>query len=307
MNTNYDNEATRYNATDDETTRLENATNVKQPDISNKKSEEKTAKKGGWKRAAAGAASGLLVGAVAPTLMGMKSADTTDTGQEDNGNRHNELSNPEWVDDQVQVATSVSDDMSFGEAFAAARAEVGSGGCFEWRGNIYSTYTAEEWNAMSAEERAEWGNHFSWNHIDHSSSSVAQHATTADDDIKVISVNHEDTADEIAQVETDPEYSSEPLANVEIIGVDQDPETGAYVGGMSIDGQDVILIDVDGNMVFDYMGADTNGDGQIEQGEIVDIQEQGITVNDLGGLNSPMGDMMASNDTPDDTPDVYEG
>ena len=56
----------------------------------------------------------------------------------------------------VPVA-NVSDDMSFGEAFAAARAEVGAGGVFMWHGNLYNTYVAEDWDAMSPEERAEFG------------------------------------------------------------------------------------------------------------------------------------------------------
>ena len=38
----------------------------------------------------------------------------------------------------------VDDEMSFGEAFRTARAQVGSEGVFEWRGNYYSTYTKEE-------------------------------------------------------------------------------------------------------------------------------------------------------------------
>ena len=36
------------------------------------------------------------------------------------------------------------DEMSFGEAFAAARAELGPGEVFEWRGALFSTYYAEE-------------------------------------------------------------------------------------------------------------------------------------------------------------------
>lgn len=56
----------------------------------------------------------------------------------------------------VPVA-NVSDDMPFGEAFAAARAEVGAGGVFSWHGNLYNTFTAEEWEVMSQEERAEFG------------------------------------------------------------------------------------------------------------------------------------------------------
>ena len=56
----------------------------------------------------------------------------------------------------IPMATSINDEMSFSEAFAAARKEVGPGGVFEWRGNVYNTYYAEEWNAMSQEEKDEF-------------------------------------------------------------------------------------------------------------------------------------------------------
>lgn len=46
----------------------------------------------------------------------------------------------------------VNDDMTFAEAFAAARAGCGSEGVFEWHGNVYSTMTKEEWDAMNEEE-----------------------------------------------------------------------------------------------------------------------------------------------------------
>lgn len=39
------------------------------------------------------------------------------------------------------------EDKSFGDAFAAAREDLGPGATFEWHGNLYSTFTAEEWNA----------------------------------------------------------------------------------------------------------------------------------------------------------------
>lgn len=44
--------------------------------------------------------------------------------------------------------------MTFAEAFQSARAQVGPGGVFEWHGGVYGTYTADEWNAMSAEDKA---------------------------------------------------------------------------------------------------------------------------------------------------------
>ena len=42
--------------------------------------------------------------------------------------------------DVLKVA-EVSQDLSFGEAFATARASVGAGGVFHWHGGIYNTYT----------------------------------------------------------------------------------------------------------------------------------------------------------------------
>lgn len=332
MNTNYDDEATQYQGADNEATQYEEPSTVEQTNqttTSNDEVEVKAAKKNGWKRAAAGAASGLLIGSVTTVLLGMKSADSNnDNGKQENDNHKEELSNPEWVDDQIQVATSVNDDMSFGEAFAAARAEVGPGGCFEWHGNLYGTYTADEWNNMTAEQRAEYGDHFSWNHIDHTHSSVAQHsttahstdtaqdntATTADDDIEVVSVNHNNNANDIAQsgnhaevVDATPVEGPAGDAEIEILGVVHDDETGSNIGSMMVDNQEVILIDVDGDLAFDYMASDLNHNGEVDEGELADIQGQNLTVNDLGGFADPAGDMMASNDAPDYSSDIYEG
>ena len=345
MNINYDDEATQYQGTDNEATQYEESSSVEQPNqdvTSDNEVEVTAAKKNGWKRAAIGAGSGLLIGGVATVLMGMKSADPEPTdGKQESNNHKDELSNPEWVDDQIQVATSVNDDMSFGEAFAAARAEVGPGGCFEWHGNVYGTYTADEWNHMTAEQRAEWSDHFSWNHIDHSSSNVAQHSTAAqhpttahanhsaqaqpaassDDDIEVVSVNHDNNQNHVAQntnhtvqagnqaevVEVSNVDGPTGEAEIEILGVVHDDETGANIGGMMVDNQEVILIDVDGDLAFDYMASDLNHNGEVDQNELVDIQDQNLTVNDLGGFTNPTGDMMASNDAPDYTTDIYEG
>lgn len=327
MNTNYDNEATQYQGADNEATQFEETSTVEQTNENDTPKDEAQVKasEGGWKKTAISAGTGLLIGGASTLLMGMKNPDT-DTELENISNNHkDELSHPEWVDDEVQVATTVNDDMSFGEAFAAARAEVGPGGCFEWHGQIYGTYTAEEWNSMTAEQRAEFGDHFSWNHIDHSSSDVAQHSTTShsnnsvhvetpannDDDIEIVSVNHNEGHNEITQnnihntTQTDVVDSADP--EIEILGVVHDSESGANIGGMTVDGQEVIVIDVDGDMTFDYMASDLNGNGQIDENELVDIQNQGLTVSDFGGITNPTGDMIASNDAPDYSTDaVYE-
>lgn len=58
----------------------------------------------------------------------------------------------ENIADDVQSSGEDYEDMSFGEAFATAREDLGPGETFEWHGNLYSTSTIEEWNAAHPSE-----------------------------------------------------------------------------------------------------------------------------------------------------------
>jgi hypothetical protein len=58
---------------------------------------------------------------------------------------------------EAPFAGGISDDMSFNEAFATARAEVGAGGIFEWKGNSYNTYTREEYDNMTDDQQDAYG------------------------------------------------------------------------------------------------------------------------------------------------------
>ncbi|PJF00616.1 hypothetical protein [Prevotella intermedia] len=60
------------------------------------------------------------------------------------------------VPEEPQAATTVTDEMSYQEAFVAARQELGAGHYFVWRGNTYPTYTQEEWNRLDDEDKAEY-------------------------------------------------------------------------------------------------------------------------------------------------------
>ncbi len=55
--------------------------------------------------------------------------------------------------DEAPIA-NVNDEMTFNEAFKAARNEVGPGGCFKWHGEMHSTYTHEEWGSASESQLA---------------------------------------------------------------------------------------------------------------------------------------------------------
>ncbi len=246
-----------------------------------------------WVKVAGGAGAGLLIGTAAsilftpdvqaqtepePTLD--TAADTTseseqaqETSQEENGYDYSQASTT--YGNGVSMATGVNDSMSFNEAFAAARAEVGPGGVFEWKGNLYGTYYEDEWNNMTAEQRDEYNSHFSW-------SGGAEHQDSyANNEAEVVSTNE----DALAQ-------NGEDEPEVEVLGVVYDDETGTNIGAMTIDGQDVYLIDVDPGEgeTFDFLAADFNNDGQITEDEIIDIQDQQITASDLGGVSNPAMD-----------------
>lgn len=55
------------------------------------------------------------------------------------------------IPDDAKVATGVHDSMSFADAYAAARQEVGSGGVFAWHGDVFNTYNTAEWAQLTPE------------------------------------------------------------------------------------------------------------------------------------------------------------
>ena len=294
----FDGENTQYQSHDEEATQYDDAynnenTKTEETETSDNKDNAAKGEKPIWKKVAVGAGSGIFLGSAATLLSASAPLGHTEG---ENAEEEGSETHPEWTDGEVSVASSVSDDMSFSEAFTAARTEVGSGGVFEWHGNIYSTFTEDEWNGMTAEQRDEYGSHFSW-HSDNSStetassthSSTSSHSAHATDEVEVSEVTQASHTEEVAVVDVDPE--------VEVLGVVHDEESGANIAGLAVDGQEVVLIDVNGDETFDVMGADVNGDQQLSQDEIVDISGQNLTVNDLGGISNPDGSLYASNNS----------
>ena len=294
----FDGENTQYQSHDEEATQYDDAynnenTKTEETETSDNKDNAAKGEKPIWKKVAVGAGSGIFLGSAATLL---SASAPLGHAEGENAEEEGSETHPEWTDGEVPVASSVSDDMSFSEAFTAARTEVGSGGVFEWHGNIYSTFTEDEWNGMTAEQRDEYGSHFSW-HSDNSStetassthSSTSSHSAHATDEVEVSEVTQASHTEEVAVVDVAPE--------VEVLGVVHDEESGANIAGLAVDGQEVVLIDVNGDETFDVMGADVNGDQQLSQNEIVDISGQNLTVNDLGGISNPDGSLYASNNS----------
>jgi hypothetical protein len=60
------------------------------------------------------------------------------------------------VPTNIEFSDTVNDEMSFAEAYKAARADVGDSGFYNWRGSSYHTLSKEEWDALSDEEKQQF-------------------------------------------------------------------------------------------------------------------------------------------------------
>ena len=291
---------------------------VPQPQAQNKPAQAKASSKGSVAAQAIGAGAGAILGAgAAAVLTGMKS---------DNDLQFERVEDDdeviETVDDNVVVeevtptysgnvpfAHGVNDSMSFAQAFSAARSEVGPGGVFHWHGQSYNTFTAEEWNSMSHNDQMAFGQaavgagpaptytapEQYYTQTNHETHTTPEHQQVA-----------QNTTHEHQQVEhhTTPTNNGDD-ADVEVLGVFHDDETGMNTGFLSIDDAFTAVVDVDGDMQFDFIAVDENGDGDFSENEISDISELGLTVDRLGGFSDGSGaDSYAQTDEIDYTNDA---
>lgn len=222
---------------------------------------------------------------------------------------------------EVQVAHSVNDEMSYSEAFAAARAEIGPGGAFVWHGHVYGTFRGDdpEWLEMSNEDRAE---HSQWIlsqvhagpytpsndepeivenpqeqhgaeelHDERQNNEEHEHHDITDghENETNIEEGNEEGQGETVQEGTDEETTGE--IDVHIVGLAEiETEDGAVqVGYGEVDGQNAMFADVDGDGEVDTVLIDLNDNGELDDNEIFDIEGSGVTMADLAAeaeLNS---------------------
>lgn len=279
-------EETKYEETLHEDNQVNPSNRVDGNEGTNVTKEESQKDGSAWRKAGIGMGLGILLGSTA-SFMTSSIVDVNPIKQDEplKPDKPTEQQQ-EWTDGKVEIASSVNDEMSFSQAFGAARAEVGAGGAFEWRGNVYSTYTAEEWNGMSAEERNEYNEHFNWSRHEAmtsqtatTSTATAVHQTATDEPVKPeVATAETSTEEPIVEVdvcvqETEPE--------IEILGVVHDDETGYNLGLMTVEEQEFLFIDVDDNGEFDVVISDVNGDGEVTENEAVDVSDYHMSVSDF--------------------------
>ena len=159
----------------------------------------------------------------------------------------------------VKVA-EVSDDMSFDEAFASARKQVGAGGVFEWRGKLYGTYYKNEWDAMSQADKD-------------------QYAANVFGTPQAKVHNEKKDMPEVGSGE-DGKYNIQQVYGATTV-TDDDGNPMTMVEA-KVNGHNAILCDINQDDKIDSMAIDANDDGQITQDEIIPVPQGAVLVSELG-------------------------
>lgn len=236
-----------------------------------------------WKEVTIGGFAGIMLGSAGTFAATAAPIDVTEDIEEEIADENAEETTNSVVA-HGKVASGVTDEMSFSEAFATARHEVGAGGCFVWHGKVYGTYYADEWNAMTPDQRDEFV-----------SSTIGVDTTSHHNQ-----TYESNTSTQTHQVSHQEEEVEEDDLTVEVLGIEQvQNEDGSVsnIGAASINGQAVYFIDVDGqDDQFELMVADFNGNDQLDEDEIVDISDQNMSVSQFTELAQVSGNGTGSHD-----------
>ena len=269
------------------------------------------ADKATWKKVAVGGAAGILLGASAMYATDAYASSPEETPEEDESAQAAANDNA-----GINVAES-HDDLSFKDAFDAARAEVGPGGAFHWHGNTYSTFTADEWNNMTDAEKNDYAEAVKpevraeeMNSTHHHTEDVAMvsHSSHAYQDV---SVAHNDA--NLHQA-SDVQVADDQNADVHLVNageVQLADGSMATVGVFDVNGQEVSVVDFDQDGTPDVAICDVNGNGSIDVGEAIDLHTgQVISPNGSDYANTEVDDSIDSNlqtaslENPDVAPDM---
>ncbi|MBP3228536.1 MAG: hypothetical protein J6M53_07150 [Bacteroidaceae bacterium] len=177
-------------------------------------------------------------------------------------------------------SAQVNNGMSFADAFAAARAEVGPGGIFEWHGGVYGTYTKNEWNAMTPAQQASFtANAMNRYGVTHAENDAIQteggeihihhHYHNNGNGMGHAAADADTSATLLKAVDGELDLDGEP--EVHIIGMHTVDAAGDVldIADIEVGGYSGLLVDTDRDGAADFMAVDFDGDGEFSEDEIV--------------------------------------
>lgn len=225
-----------------------------------------------WQSVLVGGVPGILIGAGGSMAVNATAGPIVEDAPQDTETEIQDA--PVEATAEILEAHSVNDDMSFSEAFAVARNEVGPGGAFVWHGHVYGTYRGDdpEWQEMSAEDRAE-----------HSQAILSQvhpapYAPTANEP-EIVEVSENEP--QVESPENDSNSEDDDV-DIHIVGVAQgQTEDGTIVtaGYGAVDGHYAEFVDTDGDGEVDTVLIDANDNQALDEGEV--HEASGMSVDDM--------------------------
>ena len=253
--------------TNEETKYLNPTSKVEYAEFEEQPIREPQSEKTGWKKVAIGSAAGILLGAGAIyAVSGEEKQDAASTASSST------------ADKQPVKVGEVSEDMSFTDAFNSARAQVGPGGVFHWHGGIYSTYTTDEWDQMTAESRESYAQtvkpEIKAGEMENAYVAEAHtvaHSHVADHD-DVQPVSHE-SAQATVQQQTDvePAYVAASQSHQEATTSDDDVHV---VAQGTVQGHAAAAVDLNGDGDADVAVIDVNDNQVLDDPDVV-VDQQG--------------------------------
>lgn len=253
--------------TNEETKYLNPTSKVEYAEFEEQPIREPQSEKTGWKKVAIGSAAGILLGAGAIyAVSGEEKQDAASTA-----------SSP-TADKQPVKVGEVSEDMSFTDAFNSARAQVGPGGVFHWHGGIYSTYTTDEWDQMTAESRESYAQavkpeikagEMENAYVAEAHTVAHSHAADHDD---VQPVSHE-SAQATVQQQTDVEHAYVAASQSHQEATTSDDDVHIVAQG-TVQGHAAATVDLNGDGDADVAVIDVNDNQVLDDPDVV-VDQQG--------------------------------
>lgn len=215
------------------------------------------------------------------TEMFAKHADA-DSESDDNSQAH----------DRMKVA-GVNEDQSFTDAFNQARAEVGPGGVFHWHGGIYSTYTSDEWAAMTDDQKDLYAASVK---PEVRPSEMPGYAEPVAAEVHSAASQDEPQQPEVAETHTE----SHQATGYEMASADDHTNDNdvRVVGQGEVEGHQAAALDLDGDGEADVAVIDVDDSGSLTRPDVIVDREGNLaTMGEVADAED--GSMMAS--TGDDT------
>lgn len=277
----------------DDETRLETETNAESNKETTNVEEPQPKQTGKFKAgSAAMAAGGAVAGAgIASVIMGFTIPEESIANPGTISPAISSANVADFSGNEVPVAEGITDDMSFSEAFAAARQQCGAGGVFPWKGGMYGTYYGNEWDALPQDYKETFSSYSYKLPEDYYADAEQPEPVIADTETEAEPLVADATAeDEQPEIATEEEIT---IASEEVVfaddTVDMDTDVEILASEMTgIDNEEVVVTVIDGeDVVFVDMDTETTNEDPgigIEpevDPVIYEINEAGIDITDM--------------------------